>query len=91
MRIPSKKEIRAQRMIEKELNGELKISDDYATLHVMTHKEIRQEAKESKEIAEKRREVERGLKNRYKHIVYWHRDNTTSNNSKAKQDDAKDG
>ena len=83
MRIPSKKEIRAQRLIEKELNGELKISDDYATLHVMTHEELRQEAKESKEIAEKRREIERGLKKRNKHIVYWHRDNSTHNNSKT--------
>jgi len=83
IKVPNKKAEREKKMIEQELNGALPISDDYITLPKRSREEIRQEAKESKEIAEKRREIERGLKKRNKHIVYWHRDNSTHNNSKT--------
>lgn len=81
MKVPNKKLEREQKMIEQELEGALPISDDYVALPKRSMQELREDAKESKEIAEKRREIERGLKRRNKHIVYWSRNNSTRNNN----------
>jgi len=83
IKVPNTRQEREQAIIQKELNGDLPISEDHARQRVMTHEEIRKEAKESKEIAERRREIERGLKKRNKLGVYWHRDGATHNNSKT--------
>jgi uncharacterized protein YktB (UPF0637 family) len=83
VKFPSKRVEREANIIEQELNGDLPISEDHARQRVMTHKEIREEAKESKEIAERRREIERGLKRRGRVACYWDCNSSTHNNSKT--------
>ena len=91
IKLPSKKYKRDQEMIKKELNGDLPISDDHIRLRKRSMEEIRQEAEESLEIKRRRQEIERGLKRRGRVACYWDCNNTTHNNSKAEENDTRNG